>query len=126
MLDAIEVTVGATAILEFFSGAQPANCAAADTGTKLTSDALPADWLAAASSGSKAKAGTWTAIGEAAAGAGTAAGHWRIKDSTGTTCGLQGSVTVTGGGGDVTLDNVSIANLQVVTFSSFSLAAVNS
>jgi hypothetical protein len=34
-LDAIETAVGVSAILEIRSGAQPANCAAADSGTLL-------------------------------------------------------------------------------------------
>jgi hypothetical protein len=126
LLDQIETTVGTSPKFQFFSGSPPATCATADSGTKLTDDALPSDWLANASAGSKAKLGSWVANGIAGAGAGTAAGYWRIKDSTGTTCHLQGTVTATGGGGDVTLDNTSIANAQVVTFASFTLNALNS
>jgi len=47
-LDAIEATIGVSALLKFYSGAMPANCAAAATGVLLGSTALPADWLAAA------------------------------------------------------------------------------
>ncbi|MFN8996143.1 MAG: hypothetical protein ACK5X3_21090, partial [Pseudomonadota bacterium] len=52
-LDAIETTVGVSPTLEIRSGAPPANCASADTGTVLATLALPADWLANAASGSK-------------------------------------------------------------------------
>ena len=50
-LDAIETTAGASPTLEIRSGAPPANCAAADTGTVLASLALPSDWMANAASG---------------------------------------------------------------------------
>lgn len=118
MLDAIEATVGTSAILEIRSGAQPANCAAADSGTLLASMSLPSDWMSDASSGAKDKLGTWA---DASANNTGAAEHFRIKDSGGTTCGLQGSVTATGGGGDLTLDNTSIASGQGVTITAFTL-----
>ena len=38
---------------------------------------------------------------------------------------LQGTVTATGGGGDMTLDNTSIASAQTVTVSSFTLTDGN-
>jgi hypothetical protein len=121
-LDTIESTIGTSAVLKIRTGAQPANCAAADSGTVLATMSLPADWMAAASSGSKPKSGTWQdASGDAAGDA----GHFRIYASDGTTCGIQGSVTATGGGGDLTLDNINIAVGQVVTISSFTITAGN-
>jgi len=125
-LDAIESTIGTSPKLQLRSGAPPANCAAAASGTLLCEMTLPSDWLAAASSGSKAKSGTWSGTGDAGAGSGTAAAHWRLLDSSGTTCHAQGTVTVTGGGGDLTLDNTSIASGQAVAISSWSFAAANS
>ena len=65
------------------------------------------------------------AAGLAAAGTGTAATYYRIWDSAGTTCFIQGTVTATGGGGDMTMDNTSIAENQVVTVNTFSIAAGN-
>ena len=124
-LDQVETTVGASAKLQIRSGAAPANCAAADSGTLLCEIALPSDWMAAASSGSKAKSGTWSGTGEVGAGSGTAAGHFRIKDSAGTVTHLQGSITITGGGGDMTLDNTSIAQNQSVVVNTFSISAGN-
>jgi hypothetical protein len=38
---------------------------------------------------------------------------------------MQGSVTVTGGGGDMTMDNVSVANAQVATVNTFTINAAN-
>lgn len=89
-LDAIETAIGASAVLKIRTGAAPASCAAADAGTVLATLSLPADWMAAASSGAKAMSGTWS-DGSADA-AGTAA-HFRVYASDGTTCGLQGTVT---------------------------------
>jgi hypothetical protein len=83
---------------------------------------LPSDWLAAAASGSKAKSGSWQ---DSSADATGTAGHFRIYDSTGTTCHLQGTVTATGGGGDLTLDNISIASGQSITINTFSISAAN-
>lgn len=120
-LDAIETTVGTSAILRIRTGAQPASCATADSGTVLCSITCPSDYLAAASSGSKAKAGTWSGTGAAA---GTA-GHWRLYASDGTTCHAQGSCTATGGGGDMELDNTSIAVDQAVNVSTFTLTDAN-
>jgi hypothetical protein len=120
ILDAIENTIGTSAILEIRSGAQPASCAAADSGTLLASMSLASNWMADAASGTKGLAGTWS--DPSANNTGTAA-HFRIKDSGGTVCGMQGSVTATGGGGDLTLDNTSIASGQAVSITSFTLTA---
>lgn len=111
MISQYESTVGASAKLQIRTGAQPANCAAADSGTLLAEIALPSDWMTAASSGAIGKNGTWSV---AASGTGTAA-HYRLKDSAGSVCHEQGSTTATGGGGDLTLDNTSIAAAQTVT-----------
>jgi len=118
-LDAVETAIGTTPILEIRSGAAPANCAAADSGTVLATMTLPSDWMAAASGGSKAKSGTWQDVSADATGT---AGHFRIKDSGGTTCHIQGSVTATGNGGDMTLDNTSIASGQTVTINTFTIS----
>lgn len=120
-LDTIETVTGATAKLQIRTGAQPANCATAASGTLLAELTLPADWMSAASAGTKAKLGTWTGT---AAGTGTAA-HFRVVDNAATTCHLQGSITATSGGGDMELDNVSIATGQTVTVNTFTLTDAN-
>lgn len=74
-LDAIETTIGTSAVLKIRTGAQPANVATADSGTVLATCNLPSDWLAAASSGAKAKSGTWE---DASADAAGTAAHFRI------------------------------------------------
>lgn len=121
-LDAIESTIGTTPILKIRTGAQPATCATADSGTVLATLTLPSDWMAAASSGSKAKSGTWQDTSADATGT---AAHFRIYDSGGTTCHLQGTVTATGGGGDLTVDNTSFASGQSFTINSFTLTDAN-
>ncbi len=121
-LDAIETSIGTSAVLKIRTGAQPASCATADSGTVLATLNLPSDWMAAASAGSKAKSGTWEDL--SADNTGTAA-HFRVYASDGTTCGIQGSITATGGGGDMTLDNTSIASGQTVTITSFTLTDAN-
>ena len=119
-LDAIETAVGTSAVLKIRSGSAPADCGTADSGTVLATLNLPSDWLAAASGGSKSKSGTWEDTSADATGT---AAHFRIYASDGTTVHMQGTITATGGGGDMTLDNTSIASGQQVTITSFTLSA---
>ena len=122
LLDAMETAAGLSAILKIRTGAVPASCATADAGTVLATLNLPSDWMAAASGGSKAKSGTWS---DATADAAGVAGHFRIYASDGTTCHFQGTVTITGSGGDMTLDNTNIAAGQQVDVTGFTLTAPN-
>lgn len=101
--------------LKIYTGSQPANGDAAPTGTLLVTITLPSPAFGAASGGIKAKSGTWSA---AASAAGTA-GWARFEDSA-TGKKLDGTVTATGGGGEVELDNTSIATSQVVTIGTVS------
>ncbi len=121
-LDAVEATISTSAVLKIRTGAQPATCATADSGTVLATCALPSDWMAAASSGAMAKSGTWQ--DSSADNTGTAA-HFRVYASDGTTCHIQGTVTVTGGGGDMTVDNTSFSSGQSFTVTSFTLTDAN-
>ena len=120
-LDVVESTIGTSPTLLIKTGAVPASCAAANSGTVLATVSLPSDWMAAASSGSKAKAGTWEDTSADAAGT---AAHFRIISSGGV-CHMQGTVTATGGGGDMTVDNTSFAAGQQFTVTSFTLTAGN-
>lgn len=119
-LDAIETAIGASPILRIRTGAPPANCAAARTGTVLATMTLPADFMAAASGGSKGLSGTWQ---DAAADAAGTAGHFEIMDSTGTTCHIQGNITAIGGGGDMEIQNTSIAVGQQINVTAFNITA---
>lgn len=121
-LDVVESTIGASAVLKIRTGAAPANCATADSGTVLASLTLPSDWMAAASGGTKAKSGTWEDTSADATGT---AAHFRLYASDGTTCHAQGTVTITGGGGDMTVDNTSFASGQAFSVTGFTLTAGN-
>ena len=122
LLDSIETTVGASAVMKLRTGAVPANCAAADSGTVVATINLPADWMAAASGGTKGLLGDWT---ESAADAAGTVAHFRIYASDGTTCHLQGTVTETGSGGDLTLDTTNVLINEPVTITGFTLTAPN-
>lgn len=120
-LEAIENTIGTGPKLRLYTGAAPANCAAARSGTLLAELTLPSDWLVTASGGVKVLAGTWTGT---ASNPGTA-GHWAIMDTAGTTCHMQGTLTATGGGGEMQLDNPVIASGQTVSVSTFTITGGN-
>lgn len=117
----VESTISTSPKLQIRSGSPPANCAAAASGTLLAELTLPSDWLAASSSGAVSKNGTWSGT---ASNTGTA-GHFRVLDSAGTTCHMQGTVTATGGGGDMTVTNTSIASGQTVTVDTFTITRGN-
>ena len=119
-LDAIESTIGTTPILTIRSGAAPANCSVANSGTVLATVNLPSDWMAAASGGSKAKSGTWQ---DTSADASGTAAHFRIHDSAGTNCHMQGTCGTTGT--DMILDSVSFTAGQSFTVSSFTITSSN-
>lgn len=122
-LDAIETTIGTSAILKIRTGAPPANRAAADSGTVLSTVNLPSDWMAAAASGEKLKSGTWEDTSADATGT---AAHFRIYDSGGSTCHIQGTVTsVATGTGDMLVDNDAFAAGQNFTVSSFKITSAN-
>ena len=119
-LSAIETTVGTAPILTISSGAAPSDCASANTGTVLATMNLPSDFLGTPSSGVVNLLGSWQDLSADATGI---AGHFRIHNSTGTTCHMQGSITATGNGGDMELDNPNIATGQQISITSFTITA---
>jgi hypothetical protein len=121
VLDALETLIGASPVLEIRSGAAPANCAAADAGNVLVSMTLPADWLGDASGGSKSLAGSWQ---DPAADLTGTAGHYRIKSSGGT-CHVQGTVSATGGSGELQLDDDDVVAGQLVTITTAAFGSGN-
>lgn len=120
--DAIETVIGVSAVLKIRSGAKPTNITDADAGTVLATLNLPSDWMAASSGGVKGLSGTWQ--DSSADNAGTAA-HFRVYASDGTTQHAQGTVTATGGGGDMTVDNAVFAAAQSFTVTAFNITAGN-
>lgn len=119
-LDAIETTAGTSAKLRVLTGSAPANCAAAETGTLLVQMELASDWMAAAGSGSKAKSGTWSDTADG--GSASTPGYFRIVDSAGTTCHVQGTCGI--GSGDLSFDG-SVTAGQTVTVNTFTISAAN-
>lgn len=117
MLDAIETDLGASPIMYLRSGAQPGTCAGADTGTLVSTIAMAADAFQAASSWAKA---ITAALQDTSADNAGTLGHWRIKTSGGVVK-LQGSITATGGGGDMTVDNTSVAAGQQIDVTSYAI-----
>jgi hypothetical protein len=121
-VNTIEATVNGTGspTLEIRSGAPPANCAAADSGTVLATITLLADFLTTSTggAGSVAKVGTWS---DASADATGTAGHFRIKG--GTTCHLQGTVGTSGT--DMVVDNTSFNVGQSFSITTFTITMGN-
>jgi hypothetical protein len=118
MGNTLESTIGTSAVLKIRTGSAPANVGTADSGTVVATLNLPSDWLAASSSGAKAQSGTWEDTSADATGT---AAHFRIYASDGTTAHIQGTVTATGGGGDITVQNTSFASGQAFTITGFSI-----
>lgn len=114
MLDAVETVIGTAPTLEIRSGAQPATCATADSGTVLATLTLPSDWMANAGSAAKAKLGTWQDLLADASGT---PGHWRIK--AGGACKMQGSAGTSGT--DMILDAATLTANQTFTINTFTL-----
>lgn len=119
-LDAVESTIGASAILRIRTGSPPATVANASTGTVLATVTLPSDWMAAASGRSKAMAGTWT---DASIDATGTAGHFEIVASDGTTVGMRGTVGTAGT--DMTVSTVSFVSGESFGVNTFTLTAGN-
>lgn len=119
-LDAIETAVGTAPILRLRTGAQPATCATADSGTVVATITLPSDWANAASGGTKTLLGTWQ---DPSADASGTIAHWRLYDSGGTVCHAQGSAGTSGT--DLVLDNNVVLITQQINIISWTWTAGN-
>lgn len=103
-------------IVTIYTGTQPANPNDATVETALVAITLPTPAFAAATSGAAAKAGSWVGV---AVNAGTA-GWYRMETSDGLKWN-DGSVTATGGGGDLEISNTSVVADAVIVVNSFTL-----
>lgn len=127
MLDSIETAIGSGPKLKFYTGSKPSICSDASTGTVVSILTLTGDFMSEASAASnvvtKAKnpASAWSA---AALNTNTI-GYYRIYNSSETVCHEQGTVTITGGGGDITLDNNVVSVGQTITITSKVITAGN-
>lgn len=120
ILDQLEATIGASAVLRIFSGSKPADCAAPDSGDLLSTIICPVDYLTDAVLGVKMINGNW--FDTSADNDGTA-GYFRLYASDGTTCHMQGTVSTTGGGGDMTIDYVDFRATQTFVITTFTITA---
>jgi len=122
-LDAMEASIGVSPLLEFFAALPAVDPSLPDPGVMLARIFLPDDWLADASGGLKEKIGTW--VGDVIEDGEIRS--FRLKKNNGTTV-IEGTVTLTGGGGDLTLQRVVVENgdrvrVNAWTFSFETLAA---
>ena len=117
---AIETDAGTAPKVEIRTGPPPANLTDADTGVLLATITLPSDWATQANGVLTVSGVPLSAI---AGGNGTGA-HYRFKTS-GNVIKMDGTVTGTGGGGDMTVDNPVIAPGQTVQLTSWTIADGN-
>jgi hypothetical protein len=121
-LDLYDTIFGAYQLLRIYSGSPPANCAAANSGTLLVEfDLQSPTWTTAFAGGISLDGITLqsTAVG----GAATNAGHFRLYDGAAATCHIQGTITITGGGGDMTAASIAITVGQVINITQFTITA---
>lgn len=104
----------AGSVLELRTGEKPGAENAA-TGTVLASITSPATPWSAAASGQKTKNGTWSTTASATG----VIGYYRFRNAADTRR-EEGTVTVTGGGGDATVNDVTVGTIgmtvSVATF----------
>lgn len=122
MLNTMRDTTGTTPKLNVYSGSIPQDTAAGATGTLLAQlnayDSNSA-FLGSAANGSISK-GAWPYTQAIAQGT---AGYFRITNSGGTTCHMQGTITLTGGGGDMTFDDITLEVGQPIVITGFTVNA---
>jgi hypothetical protein len=120
-LEAIESSAGTSPVLRIFTGAQPADCASANSGTILAAFTLGVDWSAVATNGTKAFSSlplTTTALTSGGAA------HYRLHNAASTNAAvMQGSVGL--GSGDLQLDNTTIAQGQTINITAWTLTDGN-
>lgn len=118
---------GGTARINIYSGAQPATAATAASGTLLGTLTPGSDAMAAPSANSVA----FNAIAaDSSADATGTAGCYRVYLTGDTAPGsagnatdrrMDGNITATGGGGDMTLDSVSVVLSAPINITSFTI-----
>jgi hypothetical protein len=113
----VDLLDGAAGALKIYTGSQPADADSTPSGDLLVTIALAAPAYGAANS-----SGTCTLLGTPLSGTAAAsgtAGCFVVETSEGDPV-FHGSVSESGGGGDLILDNTDIASGQTVNISSLS------
>lgn len=111
IVDAVTAKVDAgsgAGVIEIRTGTQPASANSSASGTLLSTVTLADPSFGAGSSGTITLSGV--PLTDAADSSGTA-GWYRVKDSTGATV-MDGMCSMAGGGGEMILDNTSLATGQ--------------
>lgn len=115
--DQITTYTGNAALLRIYAGSVPANADAALGGATLLAELTCGSPFAPGASGGVLTANSIT--GDTSADATGTASFYRLYKADGTTVVSQGTVTATGGGGDMTLATTSIAEGVAVNVTSF-------
>ncbi len=102
MGSALATNIGSSAVIEIRSGSKPATPETTASGTLLVSITISGSFT---SSGGVLTAADPAAVAPTASGT---AGYFRVKTSGGTAV-LDGTVTATGGGGDMQLGSTTIS-----------------
>ena len=113
LLDRFDTEFPAGSFLDLRTGL-PAGAENTAGGTLLVTVTLPSTPWAAASAGSKAKNNTWSGTGLAIG----SIGHYRLRNAAGTRI-IEGTVTINGGGGDATVDNIAVTVSATITVTGF-------
>jgi len=119
----LSTDIGATAVIKIFTGAAPANCGTADTGTLLATFAGPAtSFTNAPGSVASGLLTTGTVASVTASNAGTA-GYFRIYPAAATTTNAVVQGTCGLSAADMILTNTSITAGQTCNFTSLTVTA---
>lgn len=108
--------------LQFRTGAKAASPGAAPSGTLVSEITLPADAFTDPAAGAVAKNGLWE---DPAADAAGLIGHYRFLQNGDANAAdetqerVEGTVTATGGGGDIEFDNPDVEAGQRITVNSY-------
>lgn len=116
-MDAITTDFGNAALIRIYDGTPPANPAASLSGNTLLAELTGGSPFASGASSGVLTASAITQ--DPSANASGAASFYRVYQSNGTTCCEQGTVTATGGGGDMTLSTTAIVATVPVDITSW-------
>jgi hypothetical protein len=117
-LNAITTAIGASGLLLIYNGVQPA------TGGSATTLLASLPLSATAAPGASAGVLTFSAITSAAAAASGTATWFRLATSASAAV-IDGTVTATGGGGDLQLNSTAISSGATVSITSGTITAGN-
>jgi hypothetical protein len=116
-LNAISRTIGAAPTLKFYSAPEPLTCDHSDVADALLATMqLPHKWLADAKAGIVSKLGDWETTADDVG----RIMSFRICDAHGK-CHLQGSVSVAGAGGDMTVNDTIVVPKQKIVVEQFAI-----